>query len=127
MNTERRFHDRIPATSGTLVFNNMIFGDLIDISRSGLSFTYRGDKAQSMEDFLELDILCGCDAFFLRDIPCKTVSDIRTLSDPASVITVRRRGVQFIQPSEAQVAMLEHFCTNHATKNKSASPHITFT
>ncbi|MDH4318646.1 MAG: PilZ domain-containing protein [Desulfobulbaceae bacterium] len=127
MNTERRFHDRILATSGTLVFNNMIFGDLIDISRSGLSFTYRGDKSLSMDDFLELDILCGCDAFFLRDIPCKTISDIRSLSEPASVITVRRRGVQFIRPSETQVAMLDHFCSTHAPKTKySRRPHITF-
>ena len=113
MNSERRLHDRIPAKSGTLVLSNIIFGDLIDISLSGLSFTYRGDKSESMHDFLELDILCGSDALFLRDIPCQTISDIKILSDPESIITIRRRGVQFVNPTTPQSAMLERFCSNH--------------
>jgi len=118
MNSERRLHHRIPATSGTLVLNNMIFGDLIDISLSGLSFTYRGDKSESMHDFLELDILCGSHAFFLREIPCQTMSDIKILSDPESIITVRRRGVQFVNPATQQRAMLERFCSCHELECK---------
>lgn len=113
-NGERRKHRRIRINTGALVFNYLVFGELIDIGKNGLAFSYRGDKKQTLNEFLELDILCGADSFFLSKIPCRTISDIE-LSDEA-ILVKRRRGVQFGTLAPEQLVLLEHFFTIHANE-----------
>ncbi|MBU0729052.1 MAG: PilZ domain-containing protein [Proteobacteria bacterium] len=107
-NTDRRRHRRFHAVSGVFAVNAK-FGQIVDISRSGLSFRYVEKKGWPKELF-ERGVLFGDDDFCLDNMHIKTVSDC-VLADSITTTqaTIRRCGIEFCDLSSQQKSDLEYF------------------
>ncbi|MCB2183711.1 MAG: PilZ domain-containing protein [Desulfobulbaceae bacterium] len=94
---ERRKHKRFIMRDGTYAFlrppaNKL--GQIIDISMSGLAFSYFSTNGASLES-AGLDVLAD-EGVFLENLPIKTVNDfVLPNEQPFSQITMRRRCVKF--------------------------------
>jgi hypothetical protein len=87
-------------------------GQILDISKGGLSFRYmsKGDKPKK---FFQLRIYSSRDDFSIENITVKTVYDLTTpVVFTVTKATMRRRGVQFTDLSPSQYSQLEHFIQN---------------
>jgi hypothetical protein len=95
--TERRKQKRFVMRDGTYAFlrppaNKL--GQIIDISMSGLAFSYFSTNGASL-DSTGLDVLAD-EGIFLENLPIRTVNDfILPNEQPFSQITMRRRCVKF--------------------------------
>ncbi len=70
-------------------------GQIIDVSRGGLSFKYLSDESLHGDQW-ELDILLSEHGFLWRRIPYRTVLDSEILPEiPFSSIRMRRRAIAF--------------------------------
>jgi hypothetical protein len=118
--TERRKDKRFRVKEGALaavrpylVDRNPI-GSIVDISMSGLSFTYftNGEMAHELP---ELDLCFKDDGFYLGKIPFRIVSDFG-IDGPGSLSPncMRRRGVKFGDLTERQSSLLESFIQTYA-------------
>ena len=92
-------------------------GQILDISKDGLAFTYIGDEKGLKKD-IELDIFISGLGFNSRNIPYKTISDFEIENKNGfSSIKMRRCGVKFRQLNSDQISKIEDFLQNH-TKGK---------
>ena len=109
---ERRGHKRYLARFGSFYVHsphwNDIYGEILDISRSGLSCCYMSEKPLS--NSYVTGILFDNGTFRLDDLVLKTVSDYRIAT---SSIAVRRRSIQFCDISPAQIEQIERFIRAH--------------
>lgn len=109
--TDKRHHQRFMLRDSTYAFlrspaNKL--GQILDISQSGLAFSYFSTNGSFMESD-RLDILAN-EKIFLENIPIKTIADfILPTEQPFSQITMRRRSLQFKSLSEDQVSQLKDF------------------
>ena len=87
---------------------NDIYGEILDISRSGLSCCYMSEKPLS--NSYVTGILFDNGTFRLDDLVLKTVSDYRIST---SSIAIRRRSIQFCDISPAQIEQIERFIRAH--------------
>ncbi|NLA74724.1 MAG: hypothetical protein GX846_04525 [Deltaproteobacteria bacterium] len=86
---------------------------MIDISRSGMSFKYYSVKNQMVENG-KYSIMTSDRRFSLDHIPCRTVSDIvLNHSNDLADVSVRRRGIQFRELTQAQRESLDYFLDNY--------------
>ena len=84
-------------------------GQIIDVSRGGLSFSYAGTE-EWIGESLALGILFAEQKFRLDNVPFKTVSDFEMVGEtPASDVVIRRRGVRFGGLTYEQKFELEQF------------------
>lgn len=105
---ERRRHRRHRATAGVFAVNSK-FGQIIDISRGGLSFRYVERRGWPKELF-EMGVLYGDDDFSLDNLAIKTISDCVIANGLSSYSTIIRRcGVQFGDLNPKQMRDLEYF------------------
>ena len=124
---ERRKHRRFPVKYGAFaIFNpkskSTKLGQIIDISRDGLAFSYFFDSEEWSEDISELDILFSEDNFYLANIPFETVSECVTADGlPCTPIIMKKRGVQFGKLTPYQISQLEYFLYSN-TNVESQSP-----
>ena len=81
---------------------------IIDISRNGLAFSYRGSEGWG-DDLLEL-ILQDDENFYLDKIPIRIISD-SPLDESSQYL--RRCGVQFGELTPNQKAQLDYFIQKH--------------
>jgi hypothetical protein len=91
-------------------------GQLLDISKAGLSLRYV-DYAEKSLNYSELEILLSGDDFHIGRIPFRTVSsDIKlTFSPyfkPLNPIELRRHGVKFEELTPEQIFKLDYFLEN---------------
>ena len=93
--------------------HSTIVGDIIDISRNGLSFRYLADKALPAEA-KELTIASAPDKFYLRGLPVRAISDFEIATVPFSTLSPRRHGLEFGELTGEQAARLESFIASHA-------------
>ena len=77
--------------------------DIVDISKTGLSFLYLG-KDKWFDELAELDIAFG-DEFFLKKVPIISISDSTYTH---CLIPMRRHSVMFLQLKPLQLARLQH-------------------
>jgi hypothetical protein len=111
---ERRGNKRYLARYGSFYVrspNWNVYGEILDISSSGLSFCYVGEEP--LGDSSVTGKLFDNDSFRLDDIVLKTVSDYRIAS---SSITMRRRGIQFCDVNPAQVEQIEDFIRDNGLR-----------
>jgi c-di-GMP-binding flagellar brake protein YcgR len=96
--------------------NANVLGQIIDISRGGLSFRYMDNgMIEDQEDLLT--ILSTDQQFYLVNIPFQTVSDFALVNIPTfSSIIMRRRGVRFRDLDEEQARRLEEFIRRYASE-----------
>lgn len=105
---DRRSHRRYKATAGVFAVNSK-FGQIIDISRGGLSFRYVERRGWPKELF-EMGVLYGDDDFCLDNLAIKTISDCVVANGLSSYSTIIRRcGVQFGELTPKQIRDLEYF------------------
>jgi nitrous oxidase accessory protein NosD len=105
--TERREHKRYLAKFGSFYVYSPdwhVYGEVLDISRSGLSFCYVGEERLS--DSSVTGKLFDNDSFRLDGILLKTVSDYKIASHS---ILMRRRGVLFCDASRTHIERIENF------------------
>jgi c-di-GMP-binding flagellar brake protein YcgR len=115
--SERRKSKRYKVAIPTFVecsLDALATGQILDISKGGLSFRYmsKGDKP---EKIFQLRIYSSRDNFSIENITVKTVYDhIMPVAFTVTKATMRRRGVQFTDLSPSQHSQLEHFIQNYA-------------
>ncbi len=113
---ERRRHKRFLAVDGAYAAVRPQYdkiGQIIDISRGGLAFSYMVSDSQEQESS-ELDIFLIGDDFHLDKVPFKMVSDqeIPERLCPGS-LKMRRCAVQFGELTQRQIFQLEDFILSY--------------
>jgi hypothetical protein len=101
---ERRQHQRFKVKSGTFESESRS-GDIIDISMSGLAFSYI-DSGNWTDDSFDCGMLMGEKDLCLEEIPLKIISDCAINS---GLSITRRCGVKFEKLTPKQLAQLEYF------------------
>ena len=88
-----------------------LLGQIIDISRGGVSFRYvAGEKPSSRSFALDISLA----NFHLGKVPFKDISDCEIANEfLLGSIPIRRRGVQFGELTPGQKRLLEYFVENH--------------
>ena len=93
---ERRQYRRFLATPGiyaALRNSGEKIGQVLDISRGGLSFCYIADGVQQ-NDAHQVDLFSPEGRFILKEVPVRTACDLPVEKDvPYSSISVRKRGI----------------------------------
>ena len=119
---EQRAHLRYKAKEGALVIikrhtNSPALGQIIDISRGGLSFKYLAN-GKFLKGKNKLDIFISGQGIKLKNISFKTIADI-TLNENISFSSIRmkRCGVQFEKLSPRNKSQLINFIRIHTVKN----------
>lgn len=119
---ERREHERFRVRRDACVALMSDFrhvGQIIDISRGGLSFSYV-PIAELQDESLELDIFLAGGSSYLYKVPFRAVSDSETDSDnPFPSVTMRRHSLQFGELTHSQKSRLEYFLQNYTIKELS--------
>ncbi|MEE8540101.1 MAG: PilZ domain-containing protein [Desulfobacterales bacterium] len=88
-------------------------GQILDISKGGLSFTYIGEEKGPKKD-TELDIFLSGSGFNSKNISYKTISDFEIESKVEfSSVKMRRCGVKFRQLHLDQISQIEDFLQKH--------------
>ncbi len=113
---ERREHERFKVKDGAISIPTSDFykkGKIIDISKSGLAFCYKGNGDLSKE-FTELAINISLKKFNLGNIPCRTISDL-TFNDDSGLESglMRRCSIQFGELDPTQTDQLDSLIENH--------------
>jgi c-di-GMP-binding flagellar brake protein YcgR len=112
---ERRKHKRFQVDNSAFVILGSHYeklGRIIDISMGGLAFRYMTAVERPNASYLA--IVLPETNFCLDEVSAKTISDFE-LPDklPASSITVRRCGVQFVNLTDNQKSQIEFFINNY--------------
>ena len=115
--SQQRRHQRFRAKDLTFVKlsseKQEDIGQLIDISKVGLSFRYFLNDERS-HNYSNLGIFVSGGNFTIDAIPFKTVSDTELANgSPFSKINLRRYGVQFENLTPDQISKLDNFLKNH--------------
>ncbi|MFO7559416.1 MAG: PilZ domain-containing protein [Desulfobacterales bacterium] len=117
---ERRKHKRFAVMEGA----NMAFvpyfskqGPVIDISEGGLAFRYISAKKILWRELIA--ILIDRMELFLKDVPFKTVYDLKMKHvNFFGVKSIRRCGGEFGELTSSQTAKLEYFIKNYTSLSK---------
>ena len=115
---DRRQHDRFKVRDGAfaaLCHGFTALGQIIDISRGGLSFRYVASEART-NGAAQLSILMTDGSFCFEKVPFKTVWDSAMPREFSfGAITLRHCGVQFGDLSHSQRVDLEYFIRSYTT------------
>ncbi len=85
-------------------------GKILDISKSGLAFTYLSTNGGLSKPTYGIDLLAEDEGIFVENIPFSSVSDnIVPHNQPFRQITMRRHSVKFENLSEHHLKSLEAF------------------
>lgn len=113
---ERRQYRRflaIPGIYAALRNSGEKIGQVIDISRGGLSFCYIADGTQQ-NDAGRVDLFSPEGRFILKRLPVRTACDLPVDQDvPCSSIPVRKRGLEFLDIQPHQRQLLDHVLRQH--------------
>ena len=114
--TERRKHERIIVnnqSAALLVSPTIVLSyDVLDISYSGLGFSYAGWENWPTEGQLKMDIIA--EEFFLKNIPISVINDVHLAHESKKL---RRCGVEFGLLNEDQKYNLRRYIESVATTN----------
>ena len=115
--TRRRMYKRFRAKDLTFVKLNSEYeediGQLLDISKGGLSVRYFKDEERS-RNYTDLGIFMSGGHFAVDWIPFRGVSDTVLKNNSLfSTIVLRRYAVQFENLTPDQAAKLDYFLLNH--------------
>lgn len=91
------------------------FGQIIDISRDGLSFRYIADAIGDhlLNTSFEVDIFFGDENFYLDRVSLVPISDCAERKGFSVRSIMRRQCVQFDELMPNQVSQLEYFIKNY--------------
>ncbi|NNF99024.1 MAG: hypothetical protein HKM93_06575 [Desulfobacteraceae bacterium] len=90
-----------------------VMGQVIEISKHGLSFSFI-DDGEIMNKPLGIDLLKADDYFYLAHIPFRTIAENKIDNESGiTPIPMKRKGIQFVDLTDAQRKKLIFFLTNH--------------
>ena len=126
MKSERRkFNRYIAKNDGFHIFSHgsEIIGKLIDISKSGLAYQYNSIEGKKLEANLIHIMWAGLHRFYLFNVICKTIYDIRNPAEIQSLTgaDTRRRGLQYDKLTENQQDKLELLLKNYVVQSSDNS------
>lgn len=88
-------------------------GEIIDISKGGLAFQYLVGENQIKES-VELDIILAYNDFYIKKLPCKTISDFDIINEIYfSSLKMRRHSIKFGELDNNQISELDYFIKQH--------------
>ena len=88
-------------------------GQIVDISRSGLSFRYP-ETGEQLEESYTLDIFLVGDDFCLDNVPFKTIIERDVdIEFPDHSLTMKQCGVKFDKLTEDQISRLDYLIDRH--------------
>ena len=104
----KREHARRSPDRNILVYNSEILGQVLDISKGGMSFIYNHETARINDLFLDLNLMFKDRNVEVPALLCKTISDVK-LNDGSAEDNgrTRRCSVQFSTLTSAQKALLD--------------------
>ncbi len=113
---ERREYERFKVRDGAIAIPASDLskqGEIIDISKNGLAFSYK-ENGDLSKEFAELAINMAGEVFNLEKIPCRTITDVK-ISDDSRLGSdlMRRRSVQFGELTPNQAEQLDFLIENH--------------
>ncbi|OEU68683.1 MAG: hypothetical protein BA867_05445 [Desulfobacterales bacterium S5133MH16] len=115
---ERREHKRFLVQEGVYALlknNSSKLGQIKNISRGGLAFSYIVDEEQ-MHDSFKVDIFISNLGYCLKDIPSKKISDFHVDNKlPFSTFSIRQVGIQFNELNHSQLSQLDNLMRDHTT------------
>ena len=101
------FHNKISGQP------NRICGQILDISKSGLAFTYIFDGYQ-VDEYHLVDIFLAGEGCCLCKMQFKTIYDfVLQPCSPVSFVVARQCGIQFRDLSDEHISKLEYFIQNY--------------
>ncbi len=91
-------------------------GQILDISKNGLAFSYidsTGDWSRASD---EVDIFLLGTGLYMDKVRVKTISDFTIeAKNPYSKVRMRRRSIQFDGLTQKQTAQIEQFLLSHTS------------
>jgi hypothetical protein len=108
---EQRQYQRFQVTAPAFVNDSVKIGKIVDISMSGLAFTYEGLELWP-QHAAALDLLIDKE-IFLKEVPVRVVSDEVIARGSRHRLVTRQCGVQFGRLTSYQVHQLENFIQVH--------------
>ena len=115
---ERRKHKRFLVQEGVYALlknNSSILGQIKNISRGGLAFSYIVDEKQMHEAF-KVDVFASEMGYCLKDVPSKKISDLHIDNKlPFSTFSIRQAGIQFNELNDSQLSQLDNFMRDYTT------------
>ena len=115
---ERRAHKRFLVREGAYALlrnNSSKLGQIKNISKGGLAFSYIANGEQMNESF-KVDIFINKIGFCLKDVPSKIISDFHIGNRlPFSTFSIRQAGIQFNELNHSQLLQLDNFMRDYTT------------
>ena len=107
---ERRFHPRYTVKNGTLLYNESIFAEIINISKGGICCKFLTDRREQLGPVNLVDLINTPARTCLQAIPCADLN----FHDPASIVhlpmaPVRESRLQFAPKDTSQLTELHSF------------------
>ncbi len=95
--------------------NPLKMGEIVEISRNGLSFCYIENEAK-LTDLSELDIVFAEKDFHLSRLPFVPVEDTNLLDDgPFNALSMKRMTVQFEKMTTQHKRKIDHLLNHYTT------------
>ena len=105
----KRFHAKEPTYVKLLAASQEDVGQLLDISKGGLSLRYFV-KEEKPQDYSDLGLFSSGGNLIIDEVPFRKIVDTELVNNiPFSTITFRRYGVQFENLTPDQTAKLDYF------------------
>jgi hypothetical protein len=115
---ERREHKRFRVQEGVYALlknNSSKLGQIKNISRGGVAFSYIDDGEQMHESF-KVDIFISEIGYCLKDVPSKKISDLHLDNRlPFSTFSIRQAGIQFSELNHSQLSQLDNLMRDYTT------------
>ena len=115
---ERRKYKRFLVQEGAYALlknNSSKLGQIKNISRGGLAFSYIVDEDQMNESF-KVDIFISKKGYCLKDVPSKKVSDLHIDNRlPFSTFSIRQARIKFNELNPSQLLQLDDFIRDYTT------------
>ncbi len=116
---ERRVEERFKVESDAYVYSASSFtfiGKVIDVSRSGISFSYLEDFESAPTQIDELGILLSYYGHITENLPFEIVSNEVMPRPQGSTVVIRRCAGRFLSLTPEQEGALERFIARHTKK-----------
>ena len=110
--SHKRFRPKIRTFIRVTSESEEDIGQLIDISKGGLSICYFVDE-EKIRSYSELSIFSSDADFTLEKIPIKNISDVELQDLPFETGILRRHSIRFEQMTNEQISKLDYFLENY--------------
>ena len=110
--SEQRTQKRFQVQEGVFVLiknDYSILGQIKNISRGGLAFTYIAN-GEKVHELFDVDIFLRGYGYYLKNVTSKKVADFHVKNKlPFSSFIIRQIGVQFGELTNSQLSQLDNF------------------